>query len=396
MKVFLSDLHIGDGTAKDDFYFDDDITKLLNDLYYTSKVELYIVGDFFELLESSIVREMDLYPMEKVINSLDEKVILEIEKAHSKFFSTLRKFAIKHTVRYIIGNHDYYILKNEKIKNYLLNFFPKMEILPHYYDEEYGIWVQHGNQYDVTNKFNLSKNNELVPPLGDYLARYNMKHFEKKLYNSGLPIEIIKDYDNVRPIFDVFQWFKYVDNEFGSGLTEEWVDSFIKMIKSDGARYWLKKNFPFLRIFTDLFVNRTGGMVLGTYVVNSISKRRGANKTSYLFNTAKKMFTADEFIENRLTEKDVLGYFERAPEIDYSKLNFVIFGHTHSPFFRAMKVKNKMKYYINTGTWKPVVEKIGRKISEGFLRKNEINYVILNKNGKSIEAETRLINKVLS
>ncbi len=396
MKVFLSDLHIGDGTAKDDFYFDNDASNLLNDLYYDSKVELYIVGDLFEILESSVLRELELHPMEKTIQLLDYKVLQKIEKAHSNFFSSLRKFSTRHTVRYIVGNHDYYILKNSSMKDYLLNFFPKMEILPHYYDDEYGIWVQHGNQYDVTNRFNTDKNNKLIPPLGDYLARYNMKHFEKKLYHSGLPLEVIKDYDNVRPNLDVFQWFKYVDSKFNVKLTREWIDSFITMIKSDGAKYWLKKNFPFLRIFTNFFINKTGGIILGSHIVNSITRRRGNKKTSYLFNVAKKMFTANEFNENKLSKKDVLGYSDNAPEINYERLNFVIFGHTHSPFFRAMNVNDKMKYYINTGTWRPVVERIGKYIKEGFLRKNEISYVILRKTGNSIEAETKLINKVIS
>jgi UDP-2,3-diacylglucosamine pyrophosphatase LpxH len=395
MKVFLSDLHIGDGSTKDDFYFDNDIINLLNDLYYLPKVELHFVGDLFELLESSTVREIELHPMNKLIEVLDESIIKKIEKAHFTLFSALRKFSTKHKVRYIIGNHDYYILKNKKMRGYLLNLFPKMEILPHYYDEEYGIWVQHGNQYDITNRFNIDKNGELIFPLGDYLARYNMKHFEKKLYNSPLPKDIIKDYDNVRPNLDVFLWFKYIDKKFNLKLTSEWLDSFVRMIKSDGAKYWLKKNFPFLRVFTRLFVNKTGGIIFGSYIVNSITKRRMVKKTSYLFNVAKRLFTSHEFPENRLNEKDVLGYSDEVPEIDYKNLNFIIFGHTHSPFFRGLNVDGKMKYYINTGAWKPVVERVGRYTNEGFLRKNELSYVILKKSGNSIEAETKLINKVV-
>ncbi len=396
MKVFLSDLHIGDGTAKDDFYFDNDFLNLLDYLKPLPKVELCIVGDFLEILESSTVREMPLMTMEETINILDEEVLKKIQKAHSKLFTSLREFSKTHTVRYIIGNHDYYILKNDHLKNYLLNLFPKMEILPHHYDEEYGVWVQHGNQYDVTNRFSVSNDNELISPLGDYLARYNMKHFEKHLYNSGLPIEVIKDYDNVRPNLDVFQWFKYIDKMYGVSLTNEWINSFITMIRSDGAKYWLKKNFPYLRIFTNLFINKTGGIILGSYIVNSITKRRGNKKTSYLFNVAKKLFTAEKIPQNKLEKKDVLGYSETLPEIDYSNLNFAIFGHTHSPFFRALNVDGKMKYYINTGTWRPVVERIGHRIDEGFLKKNELNYVILKKTRGAIEAETRLINKVLS
>ena len=51
--IFISDLHIGDGSGKDDFNQDELFENSFDDWKHLENPELVIVGDGFEILESS-------------------------------------------------------------------------------------------------------------------------------------------------------------------------------------------------------------------------------------------------------------------------------------------------------------------------------------------------------
>lgn len=386
-RIFISDLHIGDGSAKDDFEFDEELIELLNNFSVRTDVELIIVGDGLELLESKVVKEFGLSPFQTLVTSLDGKVLLDIEKKHPKLFENLRRFSKQHKVVYVVGNHDYYLLANEKLKGEIQDVIG-CEVVSHYYDESAGILAMHGNQFDIINKFLKDSNGVLIPSLGEYMVRYMMFYFDEYL-ESLVPKEILSDYDNVRPTLDVFHWFERVLEVYNLGvdILELWIAAFLKMMRTVEARTWIKKNFPYLRCLSKLFLNKWGGIAVGSLLVRGVMKVRSLRRSDYLLKTAKRLFR-----ERTLSVDDLAGYFDG--EVRLPTLNVVVFGHIHHHAFRIIPVKGQNKFYINCGTWRPVVEKVNGKKRYGFQKKAELFYAIVSdsKDG-DLEITTNVKNK---
>lgn len=274
-QIFISDLHIGDGSAKDDFEFDDELIDLLEHFSTQPDVELIIVGDGLELLESRAVKDFGLTSFDVLVSSLDGTALSGIESRHPRLFESFRKFSKHHRIIYIVGNHDYYLFANQRLKDELRNMLG-CEVVPYHYNEDAGLLAMHGNQFDLINKFTRDGDGTIVPPLGDYMARYMMFHFDEYL-ESLVPSEILSDYDNVRPSLDVFQWFERVLEvyDLGVDVLELWISTFLKMMQTVEARTWMKKNFPRLRCLSKVFLNKWGGITLGSLLVRAVMKIRG-------------------------------------------------------------------------------------------------------------------------
>ncbi|MBO8161586.1 MAG: metallophosphoesterase [Thermosipho sp. (in: Bacteria)] len=382
--IFISDLHVGDGSAKDDFEHDEIFEKTLEDFSKLNNAELFIVGDGFELLETSHVSRMGLIEFSKLLENINPDIIDEIEKRHPKVFNSFRKFSKYNKIHYIIGNHDYYILKNSKIIDKLKEKIPNLEIEPYYYDEKLKLLVIHGNQFDPVNKFTVDKKSgEIIPPLGDYIVRYMMSNFDKKL-ETHVPKYVIKDYDNVRPTLDLFNWFDLITKTYDLSidLLEIWITEFLKMMRSFEAQEWMKSNYPFLSHFSKVFLNRIGGIKFGEALVRVVMHLRRIKRTDYLLKKAKKILSGSLNLMDYL-----VGYED---DIEIGEVDGLIMGHIHQNNFRIFEIDKKPKYYINCGSWKPIVEKIRRNV---FHRKNELFYALMTID-TDIEITTATINNL--
>ena len=67
MKIFISDLHLGDGSRTDDFHRDEQFLEFL-EFVESQAQELIILGDLFELWQADFDRV--LFRHSKVINKL--------------------------------------------------------------------------------------------------------------------------------------------------------------------------------------------------------------------------------------------------------------------------------------------------------------------------------------
>ncbi len=389
-KVFISDLHIGDGSAKDDFVYDDEFVEFLNSMYEEDDIELIIVGDGFELLESRVVKGWGLVPFDTLLEKLDGYIFEDIARKHERVFKALRKFTKKHKLVYIVGNHDYYLLKNQKLQEKLKEKIGDVSIVPYYFDEGFKILAIHGNQFDVINKFVEDKRSgKLIPPLGDFMTRYMMVRFDDTI-QSLVPKEIIRDYDNVRPAMDVFHWFEYVMEAYDIGvdILELWIKSFVEMLRTAEVKLWMRKNFPKTHWLSKVFVNRFGGMKLGEILVRVTMKLREFRKTDYLYKNARRILKG-----KGLKEADLAGYIDgKKPEIP--ETDIVIFGHIHHHSLRIVPVGEKKKVYINCGTWRPVLEKVNGKKRYGFQRKADLFYAVITPSGDGVEITTRVTSKL--
>lgn len=123
MKIFISDLHLGDGSRTDDFHRDEQFLEFL-EFVESQAQELVILGDLFELWQADLDRV--LFRHNKIINKL----------------LSLRK---KVKVSYVIGNHDYIPFVK------FINFGVGISL--EYRDTKNGIIAEHGHRYDIFNRY---------------------------------------------------------------------------------------------------------------------------------------------------------------------------------------------------------------------------------------------------
>lgn len=383
MKLYLGDLHIGYGTTGDDFKHDEKLCNILNEAAAESK-ELFILGDFLELYDRN---ETNVYgDVREYIRDYDYSIVDEIYSQHKKVFESIQKLSEKKQIKYIIGNHDYYLLFDEKLRNKVKKIIGNVEFFPYYYDEEYMLFLIHGNQFDTTNRFCYDGEN-IMPSFGELLLRHMKGNFDDKLCNV-LPEELLSDYDNIMPLLDVFEWLEYTSEKYklNYDLKDHWVDSFINLIRKDEVKKWLKINFPKYTIFTNLFVNKFGGMDLGERIVRTIMFFRKFGSTNGLLKRANGLLKNEFFIPKKYN----IGFSEQDIYFPEEKIKGLIMGHNHMAGYYEISAYKKKKFYANTGAWKHVVKKNSGIDYKEFIRKNIISYLEVFEDKKQIKTKLYL------
>jgi len=129
VKVFISDIHLGDGSKADDFHRD---KELISFLQWTDNRagEIVIVGDLYELWQADLEDIFWAHP--EVINALAKR---------------------NNKITYLYGNHDY---------------LPFSKLTPEVY-ENGNITAMHGHQFDEHNNFKNPLFN-LRWPVGKYIT----------------------------------------------------------------------------------------------------------------------------------------------------------------------------------------------------------------------------------
>lgn len=123
MKIFISDLHLGDGSRTDDFHRDRELLRFF-EFVESQAQELIILGDFLELWQADLDRV--LFKHSEIIN---------------KFLSLRSK--VKTT--YVIGNHDYIPF---------IKFIDSgIGVSLEYRDTKNGIIAEHSHRYDIFNRY---------------------------------------------------------------------------------------------------------------------------------------------------------------------------------------------------------------------------------------------------
>ncbi len=123
MKIFISDLHLGDGSRTDDFNRDKELLEFL-EFVENKGSELTIVGDFFEVWQADLDR---------------------ILFGHNEVVNKVLSLRSKIRVRYVVGNHDYI--------PFVKFIDSDVGIFLEYHDTENGIIAEHGHRYDIFNRY---------------------------------------------------------------------------------------------------------------------------------------------------------------------------------------------------------------------------------------------------
>jgi len=394
-------MHIGDGFLCDNFLFDNELERLLLEITKSDKeTELVIVGDGLELIESRMVKDLGLIPFDDLMEKIDPCVIDHIFNNHEKVFNALKKFCRIHKLTYLIGNHDYFFLKKKRFRDRfkeLIGNGENVTFAPYFYDKEWGVFAYHGNNFDPGNRFGEDKKTgRIVPPIGDYITRYMMIYFRDILYEGDVPEHVHHDYDDVRPNVDIFDWFSYIMKTYDLSidLVEIWMGELLKLLNTVQARRWMKSNYPFAHRFSKFFISGNYGIKLGRFFVSIVSKLRGLKRTNYMKTKAEKILCkAPDNPKYAFSERDFFGFCEK-PEIDYKNLHGVIFAHRHKFENYIMPYSGKNKFYINTGTWRNVIEKDWNHGKKKFVKSAELACVIIDEENAQLNIQSMMQNKI--
>jgi len=382
MKIFLSDLHIGLGNESDDFIYDDRLIKLLQD-FEDGNNELFVVGDFFEL--SNLVNDgLIMDTAYEYAEQFDISLIDAIFASHKKLVEEFQKFSKTNKIYYIAGNHDYYVLLNQKINEKIKETFNNCEILPYYHDKNLKLFVIHGNQFDVTNRLSKDKEGKLLPPFTEYMNKYMNYNFGK-IAAEILPAELFSDYQNIYPQLDVFKWLDIIKEKYDLeyNLKNKFIEVLTQLLKIPQVKKWLKINFPGVNILSNIFVNNLGGIKLGESIVRVGMFFRSMRNSNSLLMNAEKLLD-DKFY---IPKKYLLGFGDKDVSFDKGEIKGIVMGHNHRASFNIIKNGGLKEVYINTGTWKFMVNRNFGIDRNEFIKKKLISYLLIDNSNNLLNSK---------
>lgn len=380
MKIYFSDLHIGDGKLKDDFYYDKMFVDLLNK-YKAEEPEIILIGDILELIDT--YEDQQIFSnIQYTLDNFNLDYIDLIYKNHSSVFQILNEFSLIKPIKYIIGNHDYHFYYEQKFRDKLKQYIKNIEFLPYYYDEDWEIFCIHGNQFDIGNRFYYNDKNELMPSMGEMLQKYMGQYFDEEI-TELLPEFLVSDYDNISPQLDVFDWLNYINKRYSLSyeLKSRWIDTSVNFIRTDEIKKWIKYTFPKQYFMQHLFVNKIGGMKVGEILFRIALFFINLKKSNLYLKKSQKLLT-EEFL---ITSKELTGIQDEDLFLQKDRIKGIIMGHNHKPSFNVITKERKKKFYANTGTWKHVVTRNWGIDKHEFVRKNVVSYIIIKEKQKSLD-----------
>ena len=325
IKLVVSDFHLGSGHRNadgsvnilEDFFHDREFIEFLEyfgtGIYEDVEVELVINGDFFNLLMIDY-QEIDPDVITELVAIRRMKKIMDGHKAVMnalKFFQSRNK----KSVTFIMGNHDPGVL------------FPSIQDLIRRYTGERtrfflvayevdGVYIEHGNQYEVANCFDREKyfltEGLPQPVLNQPWGTLFLVHVVNTI-KRGKP-----HFDKVLPFVTYLKWLLLYDFRFGMRV--------IRMI----VGFFFKSRF-----------------------------RNDPRRNNSLSQTLKILMEAPVFPDLDDAAEKILATRE--------DIHTVIFGHNHRPTFRQFRPD---KEYLNTGTWNAMthleLDRFGTKLNCTF------------------------------
>lgn len=247
MIVVVSDLHLSEGrrdetqklSPQEDFFFDDEFARFLSyvDLASPEPAHLIINGDLFDFLQVSISAQeiagcshlKDLSEKERAYlctygaKTDENSTILKLDKiarGHTAWFRAVGAFlAAGNKLTVVIGNHDIE-LSWLGVQRRFVELLAVEEVTPVaadggygqadvsfapwvFYDRDYRLFAEHGNQYESLNSFRYflypvlpKKKTEINLPVGSFFVRYLLNQIER----------INPFADNIKPNTQYIAW----------------------------------------------------------------------------------------------------------------------------------------------------------------------------------------------
>lgn len=380
MLTFISDLHLCDGTTGKNikagaFKVIDDLHNMVKDSK-AKEFELVLLGDIFEVISSTKWQATDVRPwspacqkQEKVVLSILEDIFKEISKPNSDIVSKLRQVyqfpCQKNQITFMVGNHDWLVNRYESCRKLVcqklsLAHDPK-NLFAH--DDEgkwgdYGVIARHGDIYDDINY----EGNRDASSAGDAFVVELMDRFPQAVKNDlkGFPdrkvvnvlLDMLNDFDNVRPLWDVPGWIYWAARQTGS-------PDVVKVVKDCWEK--LVKEF-----FEKEFIKEKGRKKKFAWLLPSgLMIRRGIRLVSRLA----EIFTSGKYFKFLKTLGNDAGIMKD------DSVRYFVCGHTHELKVTPLDmIKGVRKMHINTGTWRKHIYRMELD-KEEFMSRYELTHV---------------------
>ena len=406
MLVFISDLHISDGSVANFNLPARAFTGVFEDLAQhakkadAKKLQFVLLGDVFDLIETQhwLGVPADDHPWgatpseEAALEGL-RKVIRHNQGIFDLFQGGLKRHfpdIAEVTVTYVPGNHDrpvnlYPSLRQEAITALGLDHpNPDEPFLWHFYDVEHRTFARHGHEYDAWNYTggrDLEPDAHLGTPIGDVLTSLLVVKLlpavAEALQHLLTPEEISQITENLGEMFDVRPMdalIAYLANHVSS-MDDPQVRSAIDLAirrtaeefaQVDFVRRWLRGPLTFQR-----FIIKALLFVLAHSSVMTLGKYRRLVKWLASFNPSS---ATDKYTEPALRALRRLRQREASRGVRY-----ILYGHTHAPRQVPLSAPaggvGEQCFYLNTGTWRPAYDETADE--SGFVGSKGLTYTII-------------------
>lgn len=373
MLVFISDIHLTDGTSGETIKSGafNKFALYLEDMVDTAKakeIEIVLLGDIFDIIRSDYWLNSNIRPWSnsdqkdgsgKGIKDYTTEIVKRIcdnpENAKSveylkKFKEAMNKKGREVKFTYVVGNHDWLINRYPETRKQIAEFigmsgnqYQNTAFITEGFWDKYGVFARHGDIYDP---FNFDGNRD-ASSLGDAIVIDLINRFPKAVENDigaatdPVLVSLLKEIDNVRPLIDIPIWIQGVcrkakNVEIGERVKKAWNDMVDDFLNMDFVK---KHDKPWQ-------IDVVDAMQLGL----KISKYLSLSEISDL--------------PLRKFQIDREDYKNKAYQEDYMRRNeaeFVLYGHTHGYEIQPLdqvplSSSNEIfqKTYFNTGTWRKI------------------------------------------
>jgi UDP-2,3-diacylglucosamine pyrophosphatase LpxH len=392
MLVFISDLHLTDGSSGETINPDafEKFTYQISQLAQKAKareLQIVLLGDIFDIIRSDTWLKTDSVRPWSSEDSVDKngddlrkyttKILSNIIEnpknrqsisLFQELKSTMEKNDVPVQFTYITGNHDW-----------LINRYPETRmavsrclLMPDSYEfnkmpdgffwNDYKVYARHGDLYDPINYERDRDRSSLGDAIVIELVNRFHNEAEEHIRNADPQfLSLIKEIDNVRPMFDIPVWIDKI-KEIWNNLVKDFMKlDFVKQHNRIGPDYLdvLKMVFGISELMPLSLAARVPFEKIASFICGS-----------------------DKMI-NCAFKEDIL---------KRNEAQFIVYGHTHKqcivPLDQVPLNDNSIidKMYFNTGTWRRVHERTKFDIeNQEFTSWQVMSFVVFYKDGERID-----------
>lgn len=312
-----------------DKYFADFVNWILANLNHCADIQLYLNGDMFDFSSVALSGQGITYPYETEA----VQQIQIIREAHPLFFKALAKFcATDYTLKFFKGNHDWE-LNWPKVQNAIVKYIsPNHPEKVHFLYEELnnGTYCRHGE-----NEPNIKSDEQ--KPIITCLDLTKLPAALKKAKFNFVLREILDVPLSYYMIGDLMRKLKPHNYLIGRMHTHGFV--WLDAVKNIGRQSWHRSHwFSFAAVYYFL---RT----LFQYTLFSrfwhIKMKASPKKILQLI-----WWTITGVLTGTTSRDSAMKVLRNQDEVDC-----VIHSHEHECTLEVIQINNKVKTYLNTGTW---------------------------------------------
>jgi len=405
MQVFISDLHLTDGTSGQTInsgafkVFRDNLEILVKSIQKKAKVhdlKIVLLGDIFDVIRSTqwinagggVRPWSDAGPEQnKVLRNIVRKMLTDSENQKSLgYLADLREFAdrrgLAFELQYVIGNHDWLINRYPNCRQEVATALglPNPRTAPLFpaelFDPAYRTIARHGDIYDVYN-YTGDRDRSSI---GDAVVVELLNRFpieaEGRLATLVMDGEItseerdaiaadLREIDNIRPLSDAPSWILMISDKVGKEsvrqvLKETWqsrVDAFCEL--------------PFIKQMNtfspfDPCDQMRAALQLSSHIPARVVEAAAQFKARFFPTGPEGPHLKSAFAENKVCS---------------GAADYVIYGHTHQHVITPLDhllvdKRSRDMIYFNTGTWRQTWNKVAfDKVNREFVGWKVLTYV---------------------